>query len=213
MNTSSQGHDRIVRLMVELDFMSPTIWRRIEVPLTATLRQMHDAIQAAMLFESYHLFEFRIEFDGEMRRYAVPDPDDDFYGVKTYDAKNVRLGALVDRGVKTFSYTYDFGDDWRHTITIESVAAADASVDYPRFVEGEHRAPPEDVVGLPGFEDFLDAMARPRHPERKRLIEWYGGLFDPNDLSLDEVQKRFSKLARRRDLGKAAAAKAKAKRK
>jgi hypothetical protein len=52
VSTPSQSRDRIVRLNVELDFMSPTIWRRIELPLTATLRQLHEAIQAAMLFEN-----------------------------------------------------------------------------------------------------------------------------------------------------------------
>jgi len=208
MIESPQLHERIVRLKVELDFMSPIIWRRIELLLTATLRQLHEAIQAAMLFENYHLFEFRIEFDGEMRRYAIPDPDDNLYGIKTYDARNLRLGAIADRGVTTFSYVYDFGDDWRHTISIESIDAADPEREYPRYVEGERRAPPEDVGGIPGFEGFLEAMGRQRHPERKRLIEWYGQTFDPRDLGLEQVQERFSKLARRRAIGKAAAAKA-----
>ena len=56
-----------------------------------------------MLFENYHLFEFRIEFDKEVaRRYAIPDPDDDLYGIKTYDARNLRAwGQLLDRGVKS----------------------------------------------------------------------------------------------------------------
>ncbi len=96
---------------------------------------------------------------------------------ETLDAKNIKLGALVERGVSTFSYTYDFGDDWRHSVTIESVTAADPTLDYPRFIDGSRRAPPEDVAGIPGFEEFLDAMTNPRHPEHQRLTKWYGGSF------------------------------------
>ncbi|WP_241212749.1 plasmid pRiA4b ORF-3 family protein [Sphingomonas sp. ABOLG] len=33
----------------------------------------------------------------------------------------MKLAALVDRGVRELAYTYDMGDDWRHTITIETV--------------------------------------------------------------------------------------------
>jgi hypothetical protein len=208
MTTQASGLDMIVRLKVELDDASPTIWRRIELPSTATLRQLHDAIQAAMLFEDYHLFEFRIAFEDDERRYAIPDPDDDLYGIRTYDARNLRIGAIPDRGVQTFKYVYDFGDNWRHTVTIESIDRADAKYEYPRFVEGERRAPPEDVGGVPGFEEFLEAMEQKRHPERKRMIDWYGKPFDASDLGLEEVRQRFAKLARRRALGKAAGLKA-----
>jgi hypothetical protein len=151
-----------------------------------------------MLFEDYHLFEFRI---GE-RRYAVPDPEWDL-GRETYAARNVRIGALIERGVAAFAYTYDFGDDWRHTITIEGVDDANPDLEYPRFIEGERRAPPEDVGGFPGFENFLEAMAKPRHSDHRQVMQWYGGRFDPDDIQRDAVEKRIAKLVRRRALGKA----------
>src|SRR3546814_8687527 len=99
--------------------------------------------------------------------------------IRTRDAANVRIGTLVERGVTSFIYTYDFGDNWRHRVEIEEVTSAIPATDYPRFVDGERRAPPEDVGGTPGFEDFLKAMAKPRHPERASMIQWYGGVFDP----------------------------------
>ena len=118
--------DRIARLRVKLDDFNPRIWRRIEVPLAISLKGLHEAIQAAMLFEGYHLFQF----DVGGRRYAIPDPDwDDLRS--TIDARNVNVGTLIDQGATTFSYTYDFGDDWWHAITIEAVAPADPALDYP----------------------------------------------------------------------------------
>src|SRR3546814_11753884 len=97
---------------------------------------------------------------------------------RTRDAANVRIGTLVERGVTSFIYTYDFGDNWRHRVEIEEVTSAIPATDYPRFVEGERRAPPEDVGGTPGCEDFLKAMAKPRHPERASRIQWSGGVFE-----------------------------------
>nr|WP_262928171.1 plasmid pRiA4b ORF-3 family protein [Rhizobium mesosinicum] len=64
--------DRIARIRIQLDDIEPSIWRRVDVPLTMSLKRLHDVIQAVMLFEDYHLFEF--EAGG--RCYDVPDPED-----------------------------------------------------------------------------------------------------------------------------------------
>ncbi|WP_415182777.1 IS1096 element passenger TnpR family protein [Phaeovulum sp.] len=34
--------------------------------------------------------------------------------------------------------------------------------------------PPEDVGGFPGYADFVDAMADPKHEKYGRMLEWYG---------------------------------------
>lgn len=191
--------DRIARIMIHLDDWQPAIWRRAEVPLTATLKALHDVIQAAMPFDDYHLFEFRA--DG--KRYAIPDPEWDSLRDRTYSAKTTRLGALVDRGITQLAYTYDFGDDWRHTITIEAIADADPAVEYPHYIDGAGRAPPEDVGGIPGFELFLDAITNSKHEQHRELKRWHGRPFDPAHAAEDEIQTRIKKLARRRALGKA----------
>ena len=122
---------------------------------------------------------------------------------------DVRIGKLIERGITSFTYTYDFGDDWRHRIEIEEITPAIPGIDYPRFVDGERRAPPEDVGGTPGFEEFLNAMAKPRHPERASMVQWYGGVFDPTDISPNEINAHMAKLAKRRAQGRAAYADAK----
>lgn len=190
---------RIARIRIQLEDWQPTIWRRVEVPMTATLKAMHDVIQAAMPFDDCHLFEFRA--DG--KRYAIPDPEWDSLHDKTHPAKTMRLGTLVDRGIAELAYTYDFGDDWRHTVTIEAVADADPGEEYPRYIDGAGRAPPEDVGGIPGFELFLDAIANPKHKQHRELKRWYGRPYNPGHVDVDEILARIGKLARRRALGKA----------
>lgn len=201
------SNERIARIHIRLDHIKPAIWRRVEVPLTTSLKGLHDVIQAVMLFQDYHLFEF----NAGGKRYAVPDPEWDF-GRETYAARNVRIGALIDRGITAFDYTYDFGDDWRHSITVETVTDADPALEYPRLVDGDRRAPPEDVGGLPGFEDFLTAMAKPRHAQHRQVVDWYGSRFEPDDIDVDTINERMAKLARRRTLGKASFAKSQNKR-
>lgn len=199
MNSS----DRILRLHVQLDDGKPAIWRRVEVPATASLKALHDLVQAAMPFEDRHLFEFRVEG----KRYAIPDPEWDSPGDKTHSAKTARIGQFAERGLRELTYTYDFGDDWRFTIKVEVVEDADPTLEYPRFIDGMGRAPPEDVGGLPGFEMFLEALADPKHESHAELLEWHGGPFDPDDIRRDEILKCVQKLARRRTLGKAGFAK------
>lgn len=196
--------EQIARIRITLDDTKPAVWRRVELPLTNSLKTLHLAIQAAMLFENYHLFQFDI---GDTR-YGTPF-DDEWSDTPTRDAGNIRLGKLVERGIATFSYTYDFGDNWRHTVALEAVMPADPEKEYPCFVDGERRAPPEDVGGLMGFEDFVEAMTEADHPERDAVVGWYGSIFDPADISPEEIGIRMGKLAKRRSNGRAAHRKAK----
>ncbi len=198
MATNTSQIDRIARITVTLDHIKPTIWRRIEVPLTTSLRGVHEAIQAAMLFDNYHLFDFHVEIDGKVRRYGIPDPD---RFVQISDAKNIKLGTLIARGGRGFTYCYDFGDNWEHHLTIEQVFDADPDGAYPRLVDGSRRAPPEDIGGIPGFEHFLGAICDPRHPDHGRVLQWYGRPFDPDDIGLGDVTERMRRLSDRRARG------------
>lgn len=196
--------ETIVRLRISLDDVEPEIWRTIEMPTTGSLKLLHDVIQAAMGWEDYHLWHF----EAGNRRYGVPNAEWADHNLAA--AKNVKLGALVDRGVREITYTYDMGDDWRHRIVVEEIGPADAGIRYPRFVAGGRRCPPEDVGGLPGFELFLDAMGDPEHEEHSRLVEWYGGPFDPGDIDEPVAKHAVAKVANRRHAGKAAYEKSRA---
>lgn len=192
--------DRVACVRVELEGWEPPIWRRLEVPLSSNLRGLHDAIQAAMPFDNCHLFMFEV---GD-RRFGIPSSD---WGQGVLDAKNIKLGALMGRGISELSYTYDFGDDWRFSITIEGVEPTTSGVEYPRFVDDVRRAPPEEVGGTPGFNVFLDAIGRPDHERHDEWLGRHDRTFDPDEIDRITIEARMAKLARRRALGKAAYAK------
>ena len=132
--------------------------------------------------------------------WTVTGPYPDHYqgGPKVHHAKSTRLKTLVSRGIDRFVYEYDFGDYWLHDILIEECGDGLPDRDYPFFISGEGRCPPEDVGGVSGFEEFLEAVGKPRHPEHKRMIEWYGKPYDPADIDERRIRRLIEDMAARR---------------
>lgn len=184
----------IARIRISLQETSPEIWRRLDVPLSTSLLALHDIIQIAMGWTDSHLFAF---YAGD-RQYGVPYPEYDMGGPRVFHAKSMHLKTLVSRGTNRFVYEYDFGDSWRHDIVVEECMDGLADRDYPFFVGGEGRCPPEDVGGMTGLEEFLEAVGKPRHPEHKRMIEWYGKPYDPADIDERRIRRLIEDMAARR---------------
>ena len=186
----------IARIRIELQEIEPKIWRRVDVPLSSTLLALHDFIQFAFRWTDSHLFEFEI---GD-RRYGQPEyPEYDRYAdERLYKAATIRLKTVVDRGIEEFLYVYDFGDNWRHDLFIEEVRDGEPEVDYPAFVAGERRGPPEDVGGITGFMEFLEASRNPLHEEHEAVVRWYGRRFEPDDIDEQRVRMSFEMAAARR---------------
>jgi hypothetical protein len=160
-----------------------------------TMRTLHQTIQAAMGWWDTHLFEF----DTGEERIGEPDPDWD--AAEVIPARGVKLASLLRRGLRRFTYLYDFGDHWEHLVEVKREIPLLPGEEVPILIRGEGRCPPEDVGSLSGFEDFLEAMADPKHPEHQATATWYGGPFDPVDIDEARINDRLSVIARRRKRG------------
>ena len=55
---SLEDPPRIVQLKVRLLGLSPMIWRRVLVPESVTLRELHGILQLGMGWDGIHLFYF-----------------------------------------------------------------------------------------------------------------------------------------------------------
>lgn len=190
--------ETIARLRISLNDIDPEIWRTVDMPVGGSLKMLHDVIQAAMGWQDYHLWHF----EAGDRRYGLPDPE--WPDSNLAAAKNVKLAALIERGIRQLIYTYDMGDDWRHTVVVEAVEPGEPDTRYPRFVAGKRRCPPEDVGGFPGFELFLDAMSDASHEQHQNLLQWYGAPFNPEDIDELASKRAVAAIAIRRHAGKAA---------
>ena len=176
-----ENPDEIYQIKVTLLGTSPPIWRRLLVPATLTLEQLHDVLQLAMGWEDCHMHDFRIG----QKRFGKPGPDDRLMGPHAIgNERTVRLFSVLGKVGAKAVYTYDFGDSWEHAIVVEKVLPPAAERVYPACVEGKRHAPPEDCGGVPGFYNLLKRSAtRSTTNTRKRGIGWatilIPGLFRP----------------------------------
>ncbi len=162
----------VYRLKITLRGSKPPIWRRVEVASTMTLHELHTTIQAAFGWLGGHLWVFGTD-EGE---YGEVDPE-----LGHADATRRKLSAVASQPGDRLLYTYDFGDDWEHTILVEDVMDAEPGVAYPRCTAGRRAAPPDDCGGIWGYQDLLETLADPDDPEHAEKLEWLG-LYSPTDL-------------------------------
>jgi hypothetical protein len=163
----------------------------LQVPTDIRLDRLHLTIQAAMGWTNSHLYMFK----AGGTTWGMPDPD---FGGDDRPANKTTLAELIEEtGAGTINYLYDFGDSWDHKISIGKIRDPIAGELYPCLTDIAGRCPPEDVGGLPGYEEFLLAIVDPKHPEHADLKRWYGGDFDPNMPNSGELRLNVLKLAKR----------------
>jgi hypothetical protein len=171
-------------IKVSLRHMKPPVWRRLQVPSKTNLAELHHIIQAAMGWYDCHLHQF--EVDG--MEYANPEHMIEYTGDEAR-----RTMARIQVGQR-FSYWYDFGDDWWHDISVESVGRADPELTYPRCVTGRRSAPPEDCGGPGGFDELMCALSDEKHPEHEMYREWVPFDYDPARFDLDKINGALAQL-------------------
>ena len=172
------------QLKVTLSGAKPPIWRRLLVEPGTTLQDLHRIIQVAMRWQASHLHLFQAE-DGTL----IGDPAEDFDGMMNFqDEAVVPVSAVLLREGQALHYEYDFGDGWEHQIVLEKITSLAADNEtLPRCVKAVRQCPPEDVGGLHGFYEFLEAMEDMAHPEHIAVREWCGEWFEPDFVDLEQI--------------------------
>ena len=180
------------QLKISLLHSKPLIWRRIQVPATMKLSRLHEVIQLCMGWTDSHLHRFVIG----NQYYGPKDLDDDWSEVKALDEYRFKLCDLKEDMRKRCMYEYDFGDGWQHKIGLEKVVPPDEEPSaHPVLLAGKRACPPEDIGGIPGYEDFLEAVSDPENEEHEEMLEWYGSdHFDPDYFALDEINTVLKKM-------------------
>jgi hypothetical protein len=181
---------KVYRFLVALKATQPVIWRRIETK-DVVLGQLHELIQTAMGWTNSHLHCFTI---GD-KRYTDPRfMNNAFDDLGDVSYAGVRLSDLVSEyGSRLqMDYEYDFGDGWEHAIVLEQVKEAQPRIRYPRCIDGARACPPEDVGGVWGFVDFMEAIANPDHEQHEEFLEW-NGPFDPANFDPAKATRRMKK--------------------
>ncbi len=158
----------------------PEIWRRLRLPGDIRMDRFHQVLGAAMGWQDSHLHVFEHGSD----RYGFPNPD---LGIR--DDREITLGAMLAQPGDRLGYEYDFGDSWEHEIVLEAVEQGDH--EGPLCTAGAGRCPPEDVGGIPGYEDLRRLLAAPEEDGHTEALDWLGiehaCEFDPVDFSVERA--------------------------
>jgi hypothetical protein len=178
--------ERLYQFKITLIESKPPIWRRIQVK-NCTLDKLHEHIQTAMGWTNSHLHQF--EIDG--KRYGDPELiNDEFEDFHCIDSTVTKISEVVSKTGKRFhfQYEYDFGDDWQHEVLYEGCLRAEKGQRYPLCVEGERACPPEDIGGVWGYAEYLEARADPKHEQHGEMLQWRGP-FDPEEFDAEKATK------------------------
>jgi hypothetical protein len=181
------------QLKIELAGSHPLVWRRILVKSDYTFEELHDIIQLTMGWENDHLYEFTVnnvkvhDFENEMDTGENPDER---------DCLDTFLDELVNMEKTTFTYLYDFGDHWEHTVVLEKILNEGEGMKYPVCTDGERACPPEDSGGIWGYQNMLQALSDQDHPDHEDLNEWIGENWDPGFFNIKKVNASLLDYAR-----------------
>jgi hypothetical protein len=189
----AQDAPKIYQIKVILAGSKPQIWRRIEVSAECTLKTLRQIIATVMDWDGLHLHEFKIG----RKTYGNPEFDDDFSDLRVLDEGDVTLHELGLRTKSKFSYRYDFGDNWEHTLLVENVLEEDPTTQYPVCTGGEMAAPPDDCGGLWGYYQLQEILDNPADPEYEELREWFGGELDATAFDVEAINRRLDRLRQR----------------
>jgi hypothetical protein len=181
----------IFQLKISLAFSDPLIWRRIQVSGDTNLGRLHDILQLCMGWSDLHAHRFLV---GKVF-YAPSNGDNILEKTGERDESEFRLAALETDMKWVFTYIYDFGDGWEHEIELEETLPAGKGGSHPVVLTGERACPPENVGGIPGYEEFLSIINNRHHAQHKRIAEWHGAdHFDPDHFEMARINRALKRM-------------------
>jgi len=134
---------------------NPEVSRTIQIRGDQTLEDLHDIIFTAFDREDDNMYEFRIgnsALDKEERCYVLPsefNPKPTNQMVVAGDVTRTRIDTLNLSMNESFTYWFDFSDDWIHRIIVLEIDDTIPQGKYPRIIARIYESPSQ----YPDFED------------------------------------------------------------
>jgi len=167
------------QLKITLAYTEPKIYRTVIVPEKFTFHDLHLVIQTVMNWANSHLYQFNTGAPYRSDSIQLPEEEEDMFldfptsRYKKLDSTQTYLATYFNHDTKKMNYTYDFGDDWLHQISV--LKKPSEEVLFPKCIKGEHAAPIEDCGGIPGFYNILEILSKKKKtPEDNEMLEWVG---------------------------------------
>lgn len=179
-------------LRIKLRGISPSIWRKIEVPSSVKLTSLAEIILTAMGWYNVHLHQFVTKGRAELYATADPETENMAWGQHKNWGGNIPISHLLKAEKDKVVFEYDYGDSWEHEVTLSKAEDyADGEEPRVRLIGGKRACPPEDCGGVWGYSDLCEAMKHPYSAHAKELKNWLGYLYDPEEFWLEDAQEEI----------------------
>ena len=170
------------RLKITLKNSKPPIWRRVVIPAGISFSQLTVIIHKAFGWSGYHLSEY---YFGSLYVSLVEDSGaPNMLGFSILDSSEHLIDEFFDK-VRSFTYTYDLGDDWGHEVKIEETIT-DYQADFPKVLKYKGETPPEDCGGIWGYYDLMESLSDSKNKDYLENKQWYDENSHGN-YNIDEV--------------------------
>ncbi|MFD1927996.1 plasmid pRiA4b ORF-3 family protein [Sporosarcina siberiensis] len=165
-----------VVLKVTLRLENHEVWRRLVVPIHNTFNQLHTILQTAFGWQDSHLHGFTIYDKPQNGKKLIKslvcheELLSDAGEVSTILEKGIKLSEYIPK-YEQLTYTYDFGDEWKHVIEVEKMIE-NHEFNYAVCLDGKGNTPPEDVGGEHGYDHYINVLKNPKDDDFEYLTKW-----------------------------------------
>lgn len=185
------GEGPVFQLRLELEGITPAVWRRILVSARASLMELHEVIERAIgagADAGYH-------FDVDGIRYGDP-LDEPVLGRRTDTVALESLGLHL--GARFHHIAEHHGEPWRHAVTLERSAARLVGQRLPSCITGCRAAPPPECAGPGAFRELLAQIADPLDPRAAEWRNWLPEHFDPDYADVTAINAALARIPKHR---------------
>jgi hypothetical protein len=163
---------------VQISVSGTGAWRRVLVPRSYRLEDMHRIIQASLDWKNSFPWQFSI------------DPPDDIPGRKILESR-LHIAELLEDTI--IELLYDYGTKWTVKIMLLSPYQARKG-EVVRCVAGAEAAPPEDVDGPLRFRKLLHALGKGTEAEKQDAQRELGQKFIPELFDMERCNSNLKAI-------------------
>lgn len=178
------------QLEITLAYTEPPVWRSIQIPGSMTLADLHLVIQHCMGWQDLHMHQFQAG-----TTFYAPPMADDYSDNRVLDESRFQLVDIEKELLQGIVYTYDFGDSWEHVIALEKVIPKGEGTLLPILVDGSRACPPEDIGGVPGYQELIELLSESPNAAQDELAN-FADLqgYDPDNVDIEAINRLLKKI-------------------
>ncbi len=190
---TDQDSIEVADVLVELKYIQPKVWRKVQLPTCYNLRHLHLVIH--QLFGWPHNKEHRFFINYE--EYAPSeDISDELFASSVRNEKDKDISSLINDDTTIFTYTNSFSDKgyWEHIVKIDNIQIIEDGAQGLIVLDGDCASPVENTVGNASYNFQQKVLADRYHPEHQLVSALFKSNWKSLEYSKTELTNKLAEL-------------------